>query len=204
MSDSGSRYPEDEFDVLGRDRVPQGVHRARVPRWRSWLSVLAVIVAGVLLALGLVNLMGGGSAPSASTSPATTSTSPGADPEASATDGVSPESTRSPEPDPEEADPEETEPGVELDQSAAVAVLNGAGVAGLATSVQETLAAAGWSQASPGDYQSAEPTVSTVYYNGPQLAAEARAIAEELGIVPVQQYSGVTSITVVLRPDFVG
>ena len=59
-------YPEDEFDV-GEDEgpVPVGVHRAQVPRWRSWVPLLAIIIIVPALAWGAVTLFlngsGGGS-----------------------------------------------------------------------------------------------------------------------------------------------
>ena len=53
MRVSNYDYPEDEFDVGEDDGpVPVGVHRAQVPRWRSWVPLLAIIVIVPALAWG--------------------------------------------------------------------------------------------------------------------------------------------------------
>ena len=45
MRVSNYDYPEDEFDVGEDDGpVPVGVHRAQVPRWRSWVPLLAILI----------------------------------------------------------------------------------------------------------------------------------------------------------------
>ena len=57
MSVSNYDYPEDEFDVGDDDGpVPVGVHRAQVPRWRSWAPLLAIIIIVPALAWGAVTL----------------------------------------------------------------------------------------------------------------------------------------------------
>lgn len=81
-------------------------------------------------------------------------------------------------------------------------MLNGAGVSGLAGRTQERLAGVGWTAVEAGNYQSAQPEVSTVYYANADLADEAQAIADELGITPVSELGDIASITVVLRSDF--
>lgn len=183
-------YPEDEFDVLARERVPQGVHRSPRPAWRAWLPFLVVLIAAPLLAIGLVRLVSGGDdSPSVAepTSSAETTTESTPEPEAT------------PEPEPEPEPTPEPEP---LDQAVAVQVLNGAGVSGLAGRTVEVLVAAGWTAVEPGNYTSAEPSSSTVFYASPELADEAAAIAQQLGIEPVTELADVSSIVVVLRPDF--
>ena len=58
MSVSNYDYPEDEFDVGDDDGpVPVGVHRAQVPRWRSWVPLLAIIIIVPALAWGAVTLI---------------------------------------------------------------------------------------------------------------------------------------------------
>jgi len=57
VSVSNYDYPEDEFDVGDDDGpVPVGVHRAQVPRWRSWVPLLAIIIIVPALAWGAVTL----------------------------------------------------------------------------------------------------------------------------------------------------
>ncbi|MDD9205074.1 hypothetical protein PU560_01175, partial [Georgenia sp. 10Sc9-8] len=59
MSKEQYDYPEDEFDVAGRNRGPNGAHRTPRPLWRALLPFLVVLVAAPLLAWGLVTLIGG-------------------------------------------------------------------------------------------------------------------------------------------------
>ena len=67
MSVSNYDYPEDEFDVGDDDGpVPVGVHRAQVPRWRSWVPLLAIIIIVPALAWGAVTLFLNGSGGSGS------------------------------------------------------------------------------------------------------------------------------------------
>ena len=76
MRVSNYDYPEDEFDVGEDDGpVPVGVHRAQVPRWRSWVPLLAILIIVPALAWGAVTLFlngsGGGSSDAvSSTQPA--------------------------------------------------------------------------------------------------------------------------------------
>ena len=67
MRVSNYDYPEDEFDVGDDDGpVPVGVHRAQVPRWRSWVPLLAIIIIVPALAWGAVTLFLNGSGGSGS------------------------------------------------------------------------------------------------------------------------------------------
>ncbi|WP_244156759.1 hypothetical protein [Actinomyces denticolens] len=46
-------YPDDEFDDgKGAGPAPIGVHRAELPAWRSWVSLLAVLILVPILAWG--------------------------------------------------------------------------------------------------------------------------------------------------------
>jgi len=201
-------FPDDEFDELGRQRVPQGVHRAPRPWWRVWGPLIAVVVLAPLLAWGLVRIAaGGGDDGAAPTTPSITATD--GTPTDAATDGTEPapeestgagEGETSEEPTPEET---ATEPEPEpVDRAVAVSVLNGASVQGLAGRTQEKLAGLGWSNITSGNYQSAQPEVSTVFFRDESLRAAAEAVASELGIAQVSELADVASITVVLRSDF--
>ncbi|MGM0385606.1 MAG: LytR C-terminal domain-containing protein [Actinomycetota bacterium] len=200
-----SRYPEDEFDLAARNRGPKGVHRQAESTFRRLLPFLVVIVAAPLLAWGVLSLLnqdGDDGAPVASPSaspsaPETASeTTPATEPTAEPTTTTEP--TESPEPSPTPT--EEAEPVV---FDAPVAVLNGAGVAGIAGRTADRLTAAGFTAVTPGDYASAQPTATTIFYNNSELAATAQAIGAELGIdLMVELASATDSIVVVLRPDF--
>lgn len=207
MAEHTYPFPEDEFDSLGKNRAPQAVHRAPRPWWRVWGPLIAVVVLAPLLAIALVKVAtndGAGGTPV---------TSPTASASAEATDAATDQPTDGATAEPSDAATTEaptTEPTAEpttaapIDQSVAVSVLNGARVQGLAGSVQEQLQADGWTQVTAGNYTSAQPEVSTVFYATPDLAPAAQAIASTLGIGPVTELADIDSITVVLRPDFPG
>jgi hypothetical protein len=189
-------YPEDEFDSLGADRVPQGVHRAPPSRWRTLLPfILVLILAPALAYLGVSYLSNQGSPASSST---TTPTAP---------ESVAPEETATPE---ETAAPEETEspepeptPEANVIRDAQIFVLNGAGVAGLAGGAADKLTADGFTNVTPDDYGSRLPTVSTVYYNNADLADTAQQVGAVLGIAQLVELADATdSIAVVLRRDY--
>ena len=61
-----THYTEDEFDVAGREREPQGVHRAPQPLLRSLLPFVLVLVLVVAGAAWLVWAVAGGGRPAVS------------------------------------------------------------------------------------------------------------------------------------------
>lgn len=204
MAEDTYPYPEDEFDELGKHRTPQGVHRAPRPWWRVWGPLIAVVILAPLLAYGLVRLAAGGSndADPAPTPTVTASAeqTPG---EGEGTGEPAPEETEGQTEEPTEPAPEETTPEeVPVDRAVPVSVLNGAAVQGLAGRTQEVLQGLGWTNVTAGNYTSADPSVSTVYYRDASLLPAAQAVAEELGIGPVTELSSIESISVVLRSDF--
>lgn len=153
-------YPEDEFDRLGKNRSPQAVHRAPRPWWRTWGPLIAVVVLAPVLAIVLVQFISsdGGDAAAEPDATATATSEVTAEETADGTDPA-----ESAEPTDSGEDPvveETTEPTVEetteapLDQSVAVSVLNGASIAGLAGETTDILIAAGWANATAGNYQS--------------------------------------------------
>ena len=198
MAQDDYNFPEDEFDLLGRDRTPQAVHRAPRPWWRVWGPLIAVVVIAPLIAFGLVQLATRDSTPAPEATPAATevATDPGTG--EAPTQGEATEAPPEEEPTVEETTPEPPP----LDQSVPVRVLNGAGISGLAGNVTETVEAAGWSAVEPGNHTSRDPDVSTIYYNNPELLPQAQALGTLLGIEPLTEYADVDSITVVLRGDF--
>ncbi|MCK6212473.1 LytR C-terminal domain-containing protein [Georgenia sp. EYE_87] len=215
MSTPHEDYPEDEFDVAGRDRTPQGVHRGPRPLLRTLLPILAVIVLAPLLAWGAISLLGGSGEPGPSA--ATTAAQDTAAPTAGATDGTTGEApaegtTEGAEPTSEapteEAPTEEEtteEPAGQVEYGTAIAVLNGAGVNGLAGEVVGTLASEGFTGGVADDYTSGAPATTTLYYNNPELQATAEEVARVLGIGNVVESSSATqAIAIVLRSDFQG
>lgn len=198
-------HPEDEFDRAGRDRTPQGVHRAPRSIWRTLGPIIAIVVLAPLLAWGAVTLLGDRAQE---------------DPPATATSTESPAGTETPTETAESTEGEgaaapETseEPSAEasaaapVDFGAGIAVLNGAGVNGLAGDVVGQLADAGFTGGTAADYGSAEPQATTLYYNNADLAATAEAVGETIGITNLVESASATSTTdiaIVLRADYVG
>ncbi len=85
---------------------------------------------------------------------------------------------------------------------ASVAVLNGAGISGLAASNQAKLEAAGFTAASAGNITGTKPATNTVRYADADLESTAAKVAEVLGIDTIER--GVVSegdITVLLVTD---
>lgn len=209
MTDDQYPYPEDEFDELGRERTPQSVHRAPRPIWQVWGPLVAVVILCPLLAIGIVRLATSGGPDSGDNTPPPAATATAEPTQPDEGEGAGGEGTEGAEPGEGEEQPvEPTEPEVEepaepeapaVDQSIAVSVLNGAGVQGLAGSVQQQLNEGGWTDVTAGNYRSAQPTVNTVYYRAPELKDAADLIATQLGIENVTELGSIESITVVLR-----
>lgn len=189
-------HPQDEFDVLGVDRAPQGVHRRPIPRWRLILPFVVVLILGPTLAyLGVSYLSGLGS--DDGTTPPAVSAAPVATPD------ETPEPEPEPEPQPEpEPEPEPT-PELDVRRETPLFVLNGAGVSGLAGTAAAALTGDGFTNVTASNYNRAQPTASTVYYNNAELADTARQVGQVLGVGPVVELASATStIAVVLRGDF--
>lgn len=213
MSTPHEDYPEDEFDVAGRDRTPQGVHRGPRSLMRTLLPILAVVVLAPLLAWGAISLLGddGEPAPVATTPAAQGSAEVTGEP----TEGDAGETGGEPaEEQPTEAEPTEEEPTEEetteepvgqVEYGTAIAVLNGAGINGLAGDVVGTLAAEGFTGGVADDYASGAPATTTLYYNNAGLQATAEEVARILNIGTVVESSSATqAIAIVLRSDFQG
>lgn len=193
-------YPEDEFDVAGRERSPQGVHRGARPLWRTLLPVVAVIVLAPLLAWGAIQLLGGSDEP-APTAGATETTDEATEDEA--TDEATEDETT------EEATEEETteEPTEDIQQDVAIWIANGAGVSGLAADTAANLNDEGFSNTTTADYAGTEPATTTLYYESAELLPTAQTIADVLGISQVVESADATgdvAIAIVLRSDFAG
>lgn len=180
------------------------MHRAPRPWWRVWGPLIAVVILAPLVAFGLVRLAAGGSNeadPTPTVSPTSEQTT--TEGETGGEETSAPEGTDPSEGDGASEEPTETAtPEPEIDRSVAVSVLNGASVQGLAGRTQEALQALEWTSVTAGNYTSAQPTVSTVFYRDESLRAAAEAVAADLGIEPVTELGDIASITVVLRSDF--
>lgn len=191
-----SQHPEDEFDIAARERGPRGVHRRVQGRFRRVVPYLVVLVAAPLLAWGAISLLNQNEQPTPSASGEAASVETAAPTAAPTTPAPTPTPTPEPTPEPTTAAPEPI-------LATPISVLNGANRPGVAARIADRLGEAGFTSIVADNYVSPQPTVSTVYYESPELAATAQAIADELGIGPVTQLASASnSIVVVIRSDF--
>lgn len=202
-------YDEDEFDTLGADRVPVGVHRRPVPWWRHALPFVVVLVLAPVLAFTVVQLWSQESDPGADQTAAEASagddgTAGGG--EETTDEGEAGQDGETTEEESESPTEEETTPDDDLDRDLSVWVLNGAGVSGLAGEVTAQLADDGWSNVVADDYSYRLPTDSAIFYTTADMADEAEAIGDSLGIAALHEDPDAASngVVIVLRPDFQG
>lgn len=210
MSVSNYDYPEDEFDVGDDDGpVPVGVHRAQVPRWRSWVPLLAIIVIVPALAWGAVTLFLNGSGGSGS-SDAVSSSQPAqggqaggnknADKNADSADNKAGAATAKPS--------ASASASGNVDFTTRVTVSNGTNTEGLAKGASEKLTNGGFTavEVIPGIYEGEEPAKSTVYFSSPEARTAAQEIGKRLGISNVVEGTAENTqgapIAVILRDDY--
>ena len=210
MSVSNYDYPEDEFDVGDDDGpVPVGVHRAQVPRWRSWVPLLAIIIIVPALAWGAVTLFLNGSGGSGS-SDAVSSSQPAqggqaggnknADKNADSADNKAGAATAKPS--------ASASASGNVDFTTRVTVSNGTNTEGLAKGASEKLTNGGFTavEVIPGIYENAEPAQSTVYFSTPGARSAAEEIGKRLGVSNVtegtEENTQGAPIAVILRDDY--
>ena len=209
MSVSNYDYPEDEFDV-GEDEgpVPVGVHRAQVPRWRSWVPLLAIIIIVPALAWGAVTLFLNGSGGSGS-SDAVSSSQPAQGGQAGGNKNADSKGDKGDKGGAASAKPSASASASgNVDFTTRVTVSNGTNTEGLAKGASEKLTNGGFTavNVTPGIYEGEEPAKSTVYFSSPQARPAAEEVGKRLGISNVVE--GTTentqgaSIAVILRDDY--
>ena len=203
MSVSNYDYPEDEFDVGDDDGpVPVGVHRAQVPRWRSWVPLLAIIIIVPALAWGAVTLFLNSSGGSGS-SDAVSSTQPAqggqaADKKAADKKGAAASAKPS----------ASASASGNVDFNTKVTVSNGTYTDGLAKGASEKLTNGGFTSVEviAGVYENAEPAASTVYFSSPEARPAAEEVGKRLGISNVAEGTEESTqgapIAVILRDDY--
>ena len=214
MSVSNYDYPEDEFDVGDDDGpVPVGVHRAQVPRWRSWVPLLAIIVIVPALAWGAVTLFlngkriwetfSGSSDAVSSSQPAQGGQAGGnknADKNADSANNKAGAASAKPS--------ASASPSGNVDFTTRVTVSNGTNTEGLAKGASEKLTNGGFTavEVIPGIYENAEPAKSTVYFSSPEARTAAQEIGKRLGISNVVEGTAENTqdapIAVILRDDY--
>ena len=206
MSVSNYDYPEDEFDVGDDDGpVPVGVHRAQVPRWRSWVPLLAIIIIVPALAWGAVTLFLNGSGGSGS-SDAVSSSQPAQGGQAG---GNKNSDSKGDKGGAASAKPSASASASgNVDFNTGVSVANGTNTDGLAKGASEKLTNGGFTavEVIPGIYENAEPAKSTVYFSSPEARTAAEEIGKRLGISNVVEGTAENTqdapIAVILRDDY--
>lgn len=213
MGVSNYDYPEDEFDVGDDDGpVPVGVHRAQVPRWRSWVPLLAIIVIVPALAWGAVTLFLNGSGGSGS-SDAVSSSRPAQGGQAGGNKNAGKNAGSADNADNKagaaSAKPSASaSPSGNVDFTTRVTVANGTNTDGLAKGASEKLTNGGFTavEVIPGIYENAEPAKSTVYFSSPEARTAAQEIGKRLGISNVVEGTAENTqdapIAVILRDDY--
>ncbi|WP_067780059.1 LytR C-terminal domain-containing protein [Actinomyces vulturis] len=199
-------YPEDEFDVSdATGPIPVGVHRARVPMWRSWLPLLLILVIAPALAWGAVSLLG-----SASDNPVASALGKGTE-SAQPVENQGSEQTAAPT---EEASVQATpsspaDDDIDSNQvnfSTGITIHNGTTTNGLATRSGDKLKLKGFSSVDvvPGVYEMDYPSDSTVFYASENDKTTAEVVARLLGIDQVIESADEAQsnpIVVVLRAE---
>ena len=209
MSVSNYDYPEDEFDVGDDDGpVPVGVHRAQVPRWRSWVPLLAIIIIVPALAWGAVTLFLNGSGGSGS-SDAVSSSQPAQGGQAGGNKNADSKGDKGDKGGAASAKPSASASASgNVDFNTGVSVANGTNTDGLAKGASEKLTNGGFTavEVIPGIYENAEPAKSTVYFSSPEARTAAEEIGKRLGISNVVEGTAENtqgaSIAVILRDDY--
>mgnify|MGYP001737351417 FL=1 len=210
MGVSNYDYPEDEFDVGDDDGpVPVGVHRAQVPRWRSWVPLLAIIIIVPALAWGAVTLIINGKKiwdTFSGSSDAVSSTQPAQGGQAGGNKNADSANNK--------AGAASAKPSASasasgnVDFNTGVSVANGTNTDGLAKGASEKLTNGGFTavEVIPGIYENAEPAQSTVYFSSPQARPAAEEVGKRLGISNVVEGTAENtqgaSIAVILRDDY--
>lgn len=204
MSKQPYSYDEDEFDALGADRVPVGVHRRPVPWWRHAMPFVVVLILAPVLAFGVVQLWSQEAGPSSDPTPTAEAGTSGDGTGEEPTDETTDEGDDATTDESESPEDEETTPEDDLERDLGVWVLNGSATVGLAGEVAAQLDEGDWTNVETSDYSYELPTESAIFYTTADMADEAEAIGEELGISALYEDPEAASngVVIVLRPDF--
>mgnify|MGYP005815701491 CR=1 FL=1 len=169
MSD---QYPRDEFDEIAQRGGPVGVHRAPRPWWSKLVGPIVVfLVAGAAAYLVATYLWSQDvktpEDPTPTISETVTAT---VTPDPSTSPSVTPSQTPSPT------------PSQTVAFNTKVAVLNGAGIKGLAATNQKILQDAGFTSVAAANLSGSKPDENVVIYTEADLEATAKEVAKQLGI----------------------
>lgn len=211
-----TQYPEDEFDEAGK-LYPVGAYRQAPSKWKAVLPFLLVLLLAPALAWAAVSFLTSGT----STAPTTPNTADSQQ----ATEKSEAEKTEAEKAAAEKAKAEEEAAAkakaeeeaaakakaeqeaaekarAAVNKDAAVVVLNGTGVNGLAGGAVSKLQGDGFNNLRPDNAQGWQTEVTTVYFK-PGNEGTAKAVAKVLGVnAVVESTDSVGDITVVLKSDY--
>lgn len=192
-------YPVDEFDNAASERGPIGVHRKRKSVAMAIITPFLVFIGAGALAYGVVVYLwtadGGSGLPPLGDIAAPTITETVVIGPTDDLSTISPTPTASPSPTP-------TATAEPIHFDAAVVVLNGAKIGGLAGTNSAKVTAGGFTAVTAGNISANLPAANTVRYADPVFQTTAQQVATLLGIAAVEQ--GVTpegNISVILVSD---
>ncbi len=178
-------YPVDEFDNAASERGPVGVHRKRKSIVMAIVAPILVFIGAGALAYGVVVYMwaadGGTGLPPLGdiAAPTITQTAGTGFTDDPSTMTPSPSPTASPSPTP-------TATAEPVRFEAAVVVLNGAKISGLAGKNADLLSAGGFTSVTAGNTSSNLPAANTVRYSDAVYETTAQQVAALLGIATVE------------------
>lgn len=220
------KYPRDRFDDVERYTTQQGAHRQEFPVPKGAGQLNAIILAGgAALAIGVGSylwLYPSDPLNQAGPEPEEVVSAPADDEPQDAEEDDEPEELDEPEPveepedvdepetveveelnetlepdEPEEATAEETETAA-VDYELPVSVYNASTIQGYAAQVAQELGSAGFNVPVADNWNGQIPAQTTVFYSNNE--ATARAVADEVGAVPVYEAS-VEGVLVVLTAN---
>lgn len=202
----GYRYPSDDFDAIGAQAGPRGVHRRPRSTWTKVWPFLLVLVLFPALAFAVVTALTSAdiSLPGLSSSNSTPADDTATDGATDAVSGGTDTATDGAPPASDAGTPEaEAPPAATANLAAPVLVVNSTATKGLAAKGAAALTAAGFTKVTTGNYSGAEKT-STVFYATADLEPTAQAAAKALGIttVTLDAAKAGSSLTAVLEKDY--